>query len=294
MIKGPRKILQRWIGQAEGKTAPRSSTERAFLENAITDARSERQRLQLQRRKAPRAAFLIAFTPRSGSSYLCDLMAHSERLGIPGEYLNPEFLPQLLQNFPAANPAEYLAHILKGRVGRNGVAGVKASWFQFANFLDLLEDEQCLAGLRYLSLRREDTVAQAISLYLAAGSQVFHTNVEHPPARLDALQHLTYSYAAIDEWHRHILVQEAGWDSFFAERGITPLKLTYEELDARPLLVLRKIARHLGVRPVGITLRSEGSVFRKLADERNRAWAQRFREESAGRGVSIASLTAST
>jgi len=221
-------------------------------------------------------------------------MRHSGRLGIPNEYLNQDFLPQILQSFPAAGPAEYLAHILKGRVGRNGVSGIKASWFQFANFLELLEDEQCLEGLRYLSLRREDTVAQAVSLYMATSSKVFHTNIEHPPAQLDALQRLTYSYAAIDEWHRHILVQEAGWDSFFAERGITPLKLTYEELDARPLLVLRKIARHLGVRPVGITLRSEGSVFRKLADERNRAWAQRFREESAGRGVSIASLIAST
>ena len=148
-------------------------------------------------------AFIIAMTPRSGSSYLCDLMGASGRLGQPGEFLNPEFLPALLQRCPAEKPAEFLSHVLKERMSRNGVSGLKASWFQFANFLDLLDDEHCLGGIRFISLRRADTVAQAVSLFTATRTQVFHTNIEHSEERWAAVQQLEYSHGEIAEWHRN-------------------------------------------------------------------------------------------
>ena len=48
----------------------------------------------------PRSRFIIAITPRSGSSYLCDLMTKVKLFGIPGEVINQKFIPKILKRIP--------------------------------------------------------------------------------------------------------------------------------------------------------------------------------------------------
>ena len=47
----------------------------------------------------PRSRFLIAITPRSGSSYLCDLMTKIKLFGTPGEMLNQQFIPEIVKKY---------------------------------------------------------------------------------------------------------------------------------------------------------------------------------------------------
>lgn len=45
----------------------------------------------------PRSRYIIAMTPRSGSSYLCDVLSKTRRFGMPGEFLNEDFIPDIMK-----------------------------------------------------------------------------------------------------------------------------------------------------------------------------------------------------
>ena len=214
----------------------------------------------------PSNPYVIAMTPRSGSSYLCDLLARSKVFGCPGEQLNTDFIPSVLQAIPATNADTYLRNNLRHSQTPNGVSGIKASWFQLSDFLPLLAQPDVLTSFKYISLLRKDTVLQAISLYRATATGVFHTNIEHSGEALRSLGELPFDYAKIDYWHRHIVLQQQGWEAFFRERGITPLG---------------RIAEHLGVPTDGVAMPEAPSIFKKLGGDQNVVWRERFVQEAA-------------
>ncbi|NIV10794.1 MAG: hypothetical protein GWN62_05755, partial [Aliifodinibius sp.] len=87
----------------------------------------------------PGRRYIVAMTPRSGSSYLCSVLEGTRRLGAPGEFLNREFIPNIVKKIPGRNASEYLLNVSKAKKTRNGVFGVKASWFQFEMFCGLVD-----------------------------------------------------------------------------------------------------------------------------------------------------------
>jgi trehalose 2-sulfotransferase len=227
----------------------------------------------------PRSRFLIAITPRSGSSYLCDVMTQIKLFGSPGESVNQQFIPKIIERIPGRTPEEYIRNVMRFRKTKNGTAGLKASWFQFRNFMDAMTDRAYLAGFKYIYLTRRDLAAQAVSLYKATASSVFHTNISHSEEALSTLQSLEYDYAKIKEWYLHIVQQEKGWEAYFEENGIHPLRLTYEDIDDDILGVLARIAAFVGVDPNEVKLPDAPSIFGKIRDQRNAEWAQRFSVE---------------
>ncbi|MBN2700262.1 MAG: hypothetical protein JXR29_02285 [Methylothermaceae bacterium] len=236
----------------------------------------------LARQAEPRSRFIVAITPRSGSSYLCDMMKKTGRFGRPDEYLNANFLPGILTKIPAEHPGDYLRHVVKMRKTGNGVSGLKASWFQFRNFIACLPDLRYIKGFRFIYLTRRDLAMQAVSLYKATATDVFHTNIRHDEAKLTRLESLEYDFNQIHEWYRHIELQEAGWRHFFYRHRIFPLCITYEEVEADVLAVMKRIATFVAVDPDNVRLPAEASVFRKVRDERNLEWSRRFILERAG------------
>lgn len=224
----------------------------------------------------PRIRYVIAITPRSGSSYLCDLLKASKRFGRPDELINQEFLPNFIKRYGGETPDEYLRNVMRRTQTGNGVTGLKASWFQFSNFIESMDKKAYLKSFRYIYLFRRDLAMQAVSLYKATESGVFHTNIAHGDSSIRKLSHLDYDFEKINYWYKHIEQQEAGWRQFFDARGIFPLTITYEEIDSDPLLTMRRIARFVGVNPENVRMPEKESVFRKVSDERNRDWACRF------------------
>lgn len=223
----------------------------------------------------PRSRYLIAMTPRSGSSYLCDVMAKTKRLGNPGEMFNPGFVPDILKRIPGRSAGEYTDNVFKVRQTRNGVSGIKASWFQFNNFKKMMSDT-AWDGIRFIYLLRRDVAAQAVSLFKATATSVFHTNIAHAPDAVDKLRQLEYDFDKIHYWYEHIVEQERGWEVFFHDRKIYPLYLTYEHIEADVLMVMRRIARYVSVAPNNVLLPGEQSVFERVSDERNFEWSQRY------------------
>ncbi len=218
----------------------------------------------------------MAITPRSGSSYLCDVMTKIKLFGTPGEMLNQEFIPKIIQRIPARTPEEYIRNVVRSRKTKNGISGLKASWFQFKGFSEIMNDCSYLSGFKYIYLTRRDLAAQAISLYKATETSVFHTNIKHSEEAMTKLQSLEYDYEKIKEWYVHIDRQEKGWQAYFYKNRIFPLCLNYEDVDDDLFGVIKRIATFVGVDPNNVKIPAEASVFEKIRDQRNIEWAHRF------------------
>ena len=65
------------------------------------------------------------------------------------------------------------------------------------------------------------------------------------------------------------------WARWFDSENISPLRITYESLSKSPIETLRALLDTLGLDP-NIANNVEIGVA-KLADERNKQWAARFR-----------------
>jgi len=248
---------------------------RAIFKAAVID----QDRLEAVRKMAdPAVKYMIAMTPRSGSSHLCDVLKNSKAFGRPGETLAEPFIPGVMKSAPAPDADEYVVNMLRVVASPNGVAGLKTSWFQFDLFRGALDGEAPFKNWRFIHLIRRDTFAQAVSLYRATASTVFHTNIEHGQAALDKLAALPYDYAQIKHWHNHILAQERGWREFFAVNNIFPLSITYEEIDDDVIAVVKRIAMFFG-RPRAAERAVHESIFRKLGSRQSVEWAARFQLE---------------
>jgi len=264
------------------------------IQQIFASATMQPERLsELEALPDPRSRYIVAMTPRSGSSYLCDVMAKTKRFGRPGEMLNPQHLPKILPRIPGRTPAQYFRNVLRVNRSINGLSGVKASWFQFALFQEELLGEGALEGVRFIYLTRRNLPAQAVSLYKATESNVFHTNISHSEEELGKLQMLQYDYGKIDSWYKHIAQQETGWEQFFYEQRIRPLCITYEQAESDLLFTLKRIARHVAVPPENIHLPAKESTFRRVSDDRNMEWTHRYVAEKARRQAQAATSASS-
>ena len=236
---------------------------------------------QLASMPEPRSRYIIAITPRSGSSYLSNMLAKTGRFGSPPEPLGEKAVARLIRQIPARTPDEYVKNIIQIKKSKNGVSGLKASWFQFRNFMDAMTDASYFDNFKFIYLTRQNLDEQAVSLYKATASSVFHTDKSHSEDALNKLANLDYDFAEIDYWQRHIVAQEQGWQQYFAEKNINALAITYEEIEQDILQVMRRIAVHVHVNPDAVMLPETASAFRKISDNRNSEWAARFALEKS-------------
>ncbi|WP_176969696.1 Stf0 family sulfotransferase [Nitrosomonas sp. Nm33] len=224
----------------------------------------------------PKLKYIIAMTPRSGSSYLCDLIKQSHLLGTPDEYLNHQFIPEILKNVPANNADDYLKNMLKKSQSKNGVSGLKVSWFQFINFCNAMKKPAIFRQFKYIYLIRRDLYLQSVSLYKATESGVFHTNVKHKNEEKLKLNELDYNYKKLEKWYKHIAVQESRWRRFFLLTNIFPLYITYEEIDENINEVIDRIFNYLNIKNEARSTNSVESIFKKIGDRQSIEWASKF------------------
>lgn len=94
----------------------------------------------IERVKAePRKCYLICFTPRSGSSWVSDLLISTKVPGRPLEWVNPNFVRHNAEVFGANNIHDYLFMLMAKTSSPAGVFGMEASFFQL-NLTQLLID----------------------------------------------------------------------------------------------------------------------------------------------------------
>jgi LPS sulfotransferase NodH len=210
----------------------------------------------------PARGYVLCLTPRSGSTWLAALATKTGVLGLPREYFNPD---TPLEDSGASDRAEYLDDVLRAAATPNGVYGVKADFDQLATFivgspvLRLPRPETS-----YVYLTREDVVLQSISYQKAAQSGVWNSRRTAREYRLDRDA----------TWHhvRRLTAMMRAWELAFATFGLSPLRITYEQLEKDPVEVLQRIATSVGVEldPAVLSLEVATQRQRTADDERVR------------------------
>jgi trehalose 2-sulfotransferase len=255
---------------------------------------------------APETAYLVCATPRSGSTLLCELLRETGVAGSPLEHFETlrhsglprqpreyfdgvedrgllDLLPDLRE--PASeepDPQGWWNGVLEAGSSANGVWGGKLMWGHAADLVgratpltgreDLKGVLDALLGeVRFVHVTRSDTVAQAVSLWKAVQTEEWRDGKggdgSSPPE---------YSFAALDHLRRQLEHQDAAWRGWFAEEGVEPLHIGYEELEADPRAAARSVLKLIGV---------EAEVpeppLRRQGDECSERWAERYRAEVA-------------
>jgi LPS sulfotransferase NodH len=229
--------------------------------------------------------YLICMTPRSGSSFLADMLFKSGHAGHPGEYFNHKLLAASLKGL--ANKGveirslmQYMNWLLRSRSSKNRVVGIKASYFQYKPMKNLGLEEALLGKPKYIYLHRRNIVRQSVSMYLASKTQFFHSVQQHKAET--TREKPDYDNDAMREWVRHIHTQEKGWAEYF-EVGAKPyLNIDYDGLTSDPSGTLRRIFEHLGLDPelAVLELKSDHS---KIGNSLNNEFFERFVGDPANR-----------
>ena len=189
--------------------------------------------------------YIICFTPRSGSSWLGGLINSTNHLGNPKEWFSPVSMSARLQKlYPCQHIEDYLNCLIRDQKSKNGVFGFEVSFAQFQLVLELLDIPNFFENkLSYIYLYRRNLVAQAISLYRATDTDVFHSVQKDYQSKKDI--HFSYNSSKIWHWLIRILEQEYEWPKFFKSRNITPLTISYEDLWAHPRFTVLRIINYL-------------------------------------------------
>lgn len=232
-------------------------------------------------------AYLICATPRTGSTLLCGLLRSTGVAGVPESYFREQDRDRWADRWrlPRGGDGSFSeaafvqAAVREGSTG-NGVFGARVMWGSMEPLVARLADtaaghrsdlellSDAFGSVRFVHLRREDQVGQAVSWARAEQSGYWHPGDAEPAAgpRFDA--------DLVDRLVRTIDEHDARWRAWFAATGVVPHQVTYEQLVADPAGVTEAVLDHLGLAlPPGWRPRP---LAGRQADAVNAEWVQRY------------------
>lgn len=227
----------------------------------------------------PETLYVIYFTPRSGSSWLTDVLAKTGVLGNPVEWFNPGLMPRMAQGLNADNLKDYVALARRRTVQRGGFAfEITMGHISRVFGSDAAYLAEFPASLPAFYLRREDMVLQAVSLAKAVHTQVYHSAHASAEDLKRSEAGFEYDGKEILRWLEHIRGQEEGLEAFFARHGIAPHRLSYEGITAAGAEATAQLFLDRTGRTPRRKLNLE-SGHTKIGTDKNQAFADRFRAE---------------
>jgi LPS sulfotransferase NodH len=217
--------------------------------------------------------YAICTEPRSGSAFLCRLLASTGVLGQPAEYFNPAAVRVRfgIEDYPV-DPEAQLAAIPRLGATPNGVYGLKI----FASHFDVVKETrwaQRLPGLSFIHLQRNDLLGQAISHVRAMQTQqwVSFQNASGEPR---------YNPGLINNELVRLARAHSRWRFYFARNGIDVLNLVYERIVQTPLETAAAVARLVGLAEAPTIDMEEVGRLRIQRDAINADWRRRFIAEA--------------
>jgi LPS sulfotransferase NodH len=236
-------------------------------------------------------SYFVCATPRTGSSLLLGLLESTGVAGRPEAYFRHPDEQRWADRWGIPGPAgpafDYPAFVRAARAAGttpNGVFGAKLMWRTLDEVVAKLAPgttgadpavlESAFGPVRYVYLRREDVLAQAVSWLRAEQTRTWWAG---DPG--GAVEEPRYDAAGIAGLLDTIAEHNAAWRAWFHRYGITPYEITYEQLTADLAGTTRGVLAHLGLDPAAS--RPIAPRHRRQADHLNEAWARRYRAEAA-------------
>lgn len=238
----------------------------------------------------PKLSYTIWFSQRTGSTLLCQALESTGIAGVPREWFNCP--PDLLTTFKKVDYTELQEYLFKLGTTDNGVFAINHSFYE-PHFTQLIETlrkfpacppevtkrtdvwEHVFPNHRHIFMTRRNKVRLAVSWWRAIQSGEWHVPVNEERKSVDLSD--AYSFDAITHLYMECSMREAGIQEFFAEGGITPLNIFYEDFDQNHEQTIRTILDYLEVDSRSATI--SPPAFKKTADPISEEWIQRFREE---------------
>lgn len=228
----------------------------------------------------PKFIYGIAFTPRSGSTWLGETIEKAGVLGSPREWFNRDAAIHAIRQSGCTGFHDYFEHV-KTAKQTGGVFGFEIAW----KHLDQLLKEGYGNVLKevdsWIFLRRRDFVAQAVSCYRAVASGIFHVRGD---ARDSDSVDVEYDRRKIAKYLLSLMRQEYRLKSFFKANNIEPELAWYEDFRNLPSVdILTRIGEMVGVPVTKSGLAGSEDVdshFRVVSDDKSRKFVDRFVEEN--------------
>lgn len=244
-------------------------------------------------------AYMICTSPRSGSTLLCGMLASTGIAGKPASYFFGTTLEgwhedlELQLDGTAAErdivDAAFRVARTKGRHGTD-MCGLRMQAHSFAFFLQKLavlhpgvstdaeRIQLAFGSTLFVHLTRPNKLDQTVSYLKAQQTGLWHRSADGSELERTAPhREPVYDSAKIAACVNVMTAYDRSWNDWFTREGVDPVRLSYDDLSADPVGILRKMLESLGLDPaaaVGVTPK-----VKKLADGINDDWAARFRAE---------------
>ncbi len=235
--------------------------------------------------------YIICATPRSGSTLFCQYLASTGVAGVPASYFKKEGLYEYAERWQILRPggsydfADYLAATRRAGSTTNGILALRIMWSTLAEvtaqlaqlYSDLADDELALLEKafgrpKFIYLRREDVIAQAVSLYRAQQTGYWHIDEGQAPEQPPA-----FDFDAVHSFVDELRQDNLGWQAWFRKVGVEPMPVVYEDFAADPKTTISTVLRFLEIEPpANMQLKASNQ---RLADETTTLWLSRYREE---------------
>jgi LPS sulfotransferase NodH len=259
-------------------------------------------------------SYFVCATPRTGSSLLLGLLESTGVGGRPQAYFRAPDEALWADRWGLRGGFDYGEYVRAARVAGsspNGVFGAKLMWGTLDEVVEklgavhpeLAGDDVALLSrafgrTRFVFLRREDVLAQAVSWVRAEQTGRWFVSVSgsgsssggsssggssfggsssggeisggHGNGRVPV-----FDAGAIGRFVDLIEEHNAAWEAWFGAWGIRPHVISYEKVDADNGAAIRGILGFLGIAPGGTP--AVVARHRRQADALNQQWIDRYR-----------------
>ncbi len=225
--------------------------------------------------------YFIAFTARSGSTFLTHELFSTGKLSEPHEWFNWDYAKTKRQE-KNQTFSEYVQSVIEDNRSENGIWGCEINWLQLLALNEIVDPKQFFVNkIRWFFLRRRNVVAQAISNYAADQTHFFHSYQAGSEAE-KRVSSLEYDAEAIKSYIRGFLDQEKSFSNWFRNERIVPINVFYEDITSDPAHAVGLFSNVLGVTlpelPAGVNI---DNPIKKIGGSKNIEFEARFREEAA-------------
>jgi LPS sulfotransferase NodH len=246
---------------------------------------------------------VVAASPRTGSTLLSEALTATGLAGETQEYVNPSLLLKdrygvgpvryslrghagrlrrriardphwdqpVPEHFTNASVAAVLRRIEKCSLSPDGVLSLKVMWDDYNRVMLRRGFDASFWGapVSWVWIHRNDRLRQAVSFTKALQTQQWHDRDD--PAEMEPHYDRSMIERCISIGDR----DEAGWRNHFASRPISPLEVTYEELDANYEATMARVFAHVGLD----VDRVPAPPLQRMADAVTEEWVRRYRKE---------------